>query len=69
MAFSGADMTTDKDQSMDDQSPAVVSAVKGIDVTPNKDEGVRKVGFNLIPPSSVKDKLRLDIKERSSNYY
>ncbi|XP_038872144.1 peptidyl-prolyl cis-trans isomerase FKBP5-like [Salvelinus namaycush] len=36
-------MTTDKDQSMDDQSPAVVFAVKGIDVTPNKDEGVRKV--------------------------
>ncbi|CAB1315278.1 unnamed protein product [Coregonus sp. 'balchen'] len=36
-------MTTDKDQSMDDQSPAVVFADKGIDVTPNKDEGVRKV--------------------------
>ncbi|XP_064824138.1 peptidyl-prolyl cis-trans isomerase FKBP5 isoform X2 [Oncorhynchus masou masou] len=36
-------MTTDKDQSMDDQSPAGVFAVKGIDVTPNKDEGIRKV--------------------------
>lgn len=57
VAVPGADMTTDKDQSKDDQSPAVVFAVKGIDVTPNKDEGVRKVGFNLIPPSSVKDKL------------
>ncbi|KAL0978148.1 hypothetical protein UPYG_G00166750 [Umbra pygmaea] len=37
----GADMTTDKDQFMEDQSPAVVS--NSIDVTPNKDEGVCKV--------------------------
>ncbi|XP_020342285.1 peptidyl-prolyl cis-trans isomerase FKBP5 [Oncorhynchus kisutch] len=39
-------MTTDKDQSMDDQSPAVVFAAKGIDVTPSRDEGVLKVVKN-----------------------
>ena len=49
VACPDADMTTDKDQSMDDQSPAVVFAAKGIDVTPSRDEGVLKVGFNLIP--------------------
>uniref|UniRef100_A0A667X6P9 peptidylprolyl isomerase n=1 Tax=Myripristis murdjan TaxID=586833 RepID=A0A667X6P9_9TELE len=36
-------MTTDKDLSMDGQSAMAMFAAKGIDVTPNKDQGVVKV--------------------------
>ncbi|XP_070758431.1 peptidyl-prolyl cis-trans isomerase FKBP5 [Enoplosus armatus] len=36
-------MTTDQDLSMDGQSATAVFAAKGIDVTPNKDQGVIKV--------------------------
>lgn len=36
-------MTTDQDLPMDGQSPTAVFAAKGIDVTPNKDQGVIKV--------------------------
>ncbi|KAJ7999858.1 hypothetical protein DPEC_G00198760 [Dallia pectoralis] len=41
LACPSADMTTDKEQFIDDQSPAVFK--NGIDVTPNKDGGVCKV--------------------------
>lgn len=36
-------MTTDKDLTMDSQTASVVFVTKGIDVTPNKDQGVLKV--------------------------
>ena len=41
-------MTTDKDLCMHGQSVPVVFTTKGIDITPNKDQGVYKVlgGFN-----------------------
>lgn len=36
-------MTTDQDLPMDGQTATAVFAAKGIDVTPNKDQGVIKV--------------------------
>ncbi|KAG7494282.1 peptidyl-prolyl cis-trans isomerase FKBP5-like [Solea senegalensis] len=41
--YPDADMTTDQDFPMDPQSAAAMFAAKGIDVTPNKDQGVFKV--------------------------
>lgn len=38
-----AEMTTDQDLPMDGQSTTALFAAKGIDVTPNKDQGVIKV--------------------------
>lgn len=36
-------MTTDQDLPMDGQSPTALFAAKGIDVTPDKDQGIIKV--------------------------
>lgn len=36
-------MTSDQDLPMDNQSATAVFAARGIDVTPNKDQGVIKV--------------------------
>ena len=40
-------MTTDKDLSMDGHAAVAVFSAKGVDITPNKDQGVFKVCIHI----------------------